>query len=424
MNRKHTIAFALLTVVAGCAAQTDDSTGQGSSEAVTSHYSTPDPYNIWLKDVDLSKLTIGEENVLPNEEELFRGFVDVVKTIQEGTATKYGKKQRGFHAKPHACVEGELTINVPSDLRAAKVGLFAKDASYPVWIRYSNGVGFSQSDRKGDVRGFAMKVMKVPGKKILPGQEDAVTQDFLMTNGAITPAADSKAFVAFGQGLYEAGLSNDGTVLGAVEAMVKSGAFLLKPEQTRVRNFLLKGVLPKTLTHGSMLGEQFWTGGAFALGVDGSGKAKNAAKMTAIPGILGADGSCSPHNRLPNVLDDDYFRTDVKQRMKAGKTCIDIRIQLQKDPKKQLIEDTSVEWMESDTPFISVGTVVIPQTDLDGDPKAQARETFCNSLGYTPWHSLVEHRPLGNIMRARRPVYEASREFRGGAGEPTGDETP
>ena len=48
-------------------------------------------------------------------------------------------------------------------------------------------------------------------------------------------------------------------------------------------------------------------------------------------------------------------------------------------------------------------------------------------LRYNPWHSLVEHRPLGNSNRARRRMYAELAELRQRMNsvehvEPTGDE--
>lgn len=49
---------------------------------------------------------------------------------------------------------------------------------------------------------------------------------------------------------------------------------------------------------------------------------------------------------------------------------------------------------------------------------------IADNLAFTPWHALPEHRPLGNMNRTRRVVYEMVSEFRrttNGAGreEPT-----
>lgn len=98
-------------------------------------------------------------------------------------------------------------------------------------------------------------------------------------------------------------------------------------------------------------------------------------------------------------------------------------MQLQLDPKKQPLEDTSVEWREEDSPFVPVGMISLPQVDLLGTSPvsiaAAGREAYCNALAFTPWHGLETNRPLCNIMRARKPVYMKSAEFRNGRGEPT-----
>jgi hypothetical protein len=39
-------------------------------------------------------------------------------------------------------------------------------------------------------------------------------------------------------------------------------------------------------------------------------------------------------------------------------------------------------------------------------------------LSFSPWHTTQDHRPLGNIMRARRVAYIASSALRGHSPEP------
>lgn len=408
------LAALAVAALAACAPAPDEDVGDGSG-AFVADYTTPDPGNLWTRGVDLSRLALGEETVLPDEEAMFAGFAKEVASMQDRLAQRAGAKVRGFHAKAHACVRGELHVRVPPALARARVGLFAEDASYPTWVRFSNGTGFVQADAKGDVRGLALKVMKVPG---------GGTQDFLMTNGATTPAPDARQFVTFGKALTDARVGPDGEAVGAFESLLHTGEYLLRSENKRVREYLLTKALPRVATRGSMFAEQFWTGGAFALGVAPGdplrAPARAAAKLTAVAGVL-QGGECKPVRDLPNLLDDDYFRTDIANRTKVTETCLDLRLQLQNDPAKQPLEDTSVEWREADAPFVSVGYVQIPRKNLAATPELR-EEAFCNQLGFTPWHALREHRPLGNIMRARRPIYETSREGRGGSGEPTGDE--
>jgi hypothetical protein len=52
---------------------------------------------------------------------------------------------------------------------------------------------------------------------------------------------------------------------------------------------------------------------------------------------------------------------------------------------------------------------------------------FARNLKFNPWHSLQEHRPLGNQSRARRRMYRELSDFRQQMNlaehvEPTGEE--
>ena len=72
------------------------------------------------------------------------------------------------------------------------------------------------------------------------------------------------------------------------------------------------------------------------------------------------------------------------------------------------IEDASVEWNPETHPFEQVATITIAPQQFE----TAEREALGESLFFTPWHGLVEHRPLGGINRLRRAVYEASVKFR------------
>ena len=73
------------------------------------------------------------------------------------------------------------------------------------------------------------------------------------------------------------------------------------------------------------------------------------------------------------------------------------------------IEDASVLWPEDLSPYLTVGRLIAePQ-----DAYSAARRIFVDELlSLSPWHSLAAHRPLGNIMRARKKPYPASSQFR------------
>ena len=71
------------------------------------------------------------------------------------------------------------------------------------------------------------------------------------------------------------------------------------------------------------------------------------------------------------------------------------------------IEDASVNWP---TPYTTVARLTLPKQDTSADPGfAQTVE----SAVFDPWQALAAHRPLGEVMRARKVVYFASQTERG-----------
>jgi hypothetical protein len=442
-SRRHApLAIVVATCVSAVACRAAvEETGAGEAPlSLSLEPTTPDANNPWMKGVDASHLARGEEVILPNEDETFGEMVGAIKKMQDAMAAKNGGVGRAFHQKPHACIPAELHVTPPAGHPELGVGLFAKEGTYPSWIRLSNGRGITQKDKAPDIQGIALKVMKVPGKKLLAGEEDAVTQDFLAVTSSVQPTADVQQFIRFQTLVTESEvLGNDPTLhlpfelqlafpgvdFGPLNRMFAQGGFLAQPENRRVASFFFLHAIPGWLEHGSLLGEQFFSGAAIALGLKGDGAdpmkapAREAAQFRFVAGQL-EGGTCRPVTKA-QPASDDYFRADLSTRLKTGVGCFDLQLQLQRDPSKQFIEDSSVEWREADAPFVSVGSVVVPQGDIE-TPDVAKRETFCASLGFNPWHTLPEHRPLGNMMRARRVVYEGSREHRGGVGEPTGDE--
>lgn len=437
-RRALLVAACAAAAACGDASQSDDA-AEGDESNFTLDPGTPDPNNPWMKGVDPASLAIGQEVVLPGEDQEFDEIAHTINWMQDQLASRNGGVGRTFHQKLHACVLGEFHVAVADAASEARVGLFAKDATYPAWIRLSNGVGFRQKDKAVDARGIAVKVMKVPGKKLLAGREDALTQDFLAINSPVQPAADVRQFIAFGKAMVEGEVAGDdpalhlpggltaafpGVDFGGLNRLFKQGGFLLRPESGRTRNFLLGHIVGSTLKNGSLLGEEFFSGAPIAFGVsDGdpmTAPAKRAAKFKLAAGVL-ENGSCRAIDKRPDFGDDDYLKTDLLSRIKREDACVQLLVQFQNDPARQFIEDASVDWKGS--PFVSVGYVVLPKTDFDS-PDAQAKQAFCQTLGFSPWHTLPAHRPLGNMMRARRVVYEASREHRSGVLEPTGDEFP
>ena len=109
----------------------------------------------------------------------------------------------------------------------------------------------------------------------------------------------------------------------------------------------------------------------------------------------------------PQPLTDTYLTDALRARLARSDATFDFLIQFQTDSRRMPIEDASVEWKESDSRYVPVARVHIPAQPADA-----VREAECELLAFNPLHFRDEHRPLGNMNRARRAIYEAMAAFR------------
>jgi catalase len=311
------------------------------------------------------------------ESQQFEEFAQMIQRIQLKQAADHHQPiQRGFHAKSHACLHGRLELERSRDPRT-RYGVFAGDGPpKDVIVRFSNGVGWKQSDSELDARGMAVKVLDVAGPKYLPDEQS--TQDFLMTNSPTPVGRDAVEFMEFARA--NANGQFDGFL------------FLIGHAPTAAKALAL------TAPVDSMVTERYWSGGAYHLG------AHQAIKFSASP--------CDRQLvREPSRSSEDYLREDLVLAAKDG-VCMRLFVQFQTDPMKTPIEDASVVWQETESPPVPVAKVVMPPQDVTAFSQQD-----CDQLSYSPWHAIPAHKPMGNINRVRRYVYNASRFRRGGGGE-------
>src|SRR6266851_4820414 len=75
------------------------------------------------------------------------------------------------------------------------------------------------------------------------------------------------------------------------------------------------------------------------------------------------------------------------------------------------IDDTAVEWTERVSPPEPVALLTVARGDLStADALAQAQ--IIAGMAFNPWNTTDEFRPLGNLNRARKAVYDASSAHR------------
>lgn len=262
---------------------------------------------------------------------------------------------------------------VPHDLRH---GLFATQASYEAFVRFSSGAGRAQSDRVADVRGLAVKVVGIAGTKVIPGLEKAATQDFLAILTPTFPFTDPAAFVD----IAVAGRRGRLGVLGAaLKHFGLFGLFAMLPRLQRSLDASTTSLAERT----------YFTAVPIRLG-------PQAVKLRFRPVDVPPP--------VATTAGPDALSAELRARVKASSLSFRIEAQRFVDEPRTPIEDPTVEWPESLSPWAAVARLTIPAQATDS-PAGKALAAYVERLSFDPWHALVEHRPLGVIMRARGVAY-------------------
>ena len=106
--------------------------------------------------------------------------------------------------------------------------------------------------------------------------------------------------------------------------------------------------------------------------------------------------------------DPNYLRAGLASWLSANSACFEFGVQLQAAGQGMVVEDATVEWSEKSSPFHAVADITIPPQVFESEEQLAT----CESLAYSPWHSLAEHAPAGGINRVRRAVYETISSLR------------
>lgn len=331
------------------------------------------------------------ERIDEGEEQRLEVLARRLRAVQEASAD--GKRPgRALHLKPIAVAEGRLTVDeVPAGLA---VGIFAQPGTWRCWVRASNGSGGRRSDAVPDVRGLAVKVLGVPGDKLIPALIDAETQDFLAISNEVTPFRSADEFVT----VIEAGA---GSALGLVFRLL----WRLGPARTVSLLGALQRELGVELAH--WLDRPYYS----ALPIRwGEQAVKYALFPTRVPD---AD---RPLDRARH----DHYGPDLASRLRSGDLALDLKVQRFVDEATTPIEDPTVRWATS---WEKVATLTLPRQDLDDD-RGRRLAALAEALSFDPWHAPAAFRPLGQLMRARNVAYRESGIARGARPEPDGSEVP
>ena len=294
--------------------------------------------------------------------------VQILHINAEAAPSSLGQARRAQHSKHHGCVTAifEVRGDAPIDLHE---GLFACVGRYPAYIRFSNGR--QQDDRRPDAHGMAIKLLGVPGEKLLPGETHQSAQDFVLVDSEVFFTGDGADYAWLNKGLLEPG-----------QSLLRRAWFALSllwrfPLLIRILRFT--GRRPT-----SPLTQSYYSTTPYALG-------NSAVKWVVRPSSTRDASPLSTVDGLAEALRRDL--ADAPFHFDFG---VDVQVDLVAQP----IEDPTIRW--SGIPGarrVWLATIEIPPQAIDaGAPLAE-------DITFSPWHGLVAHTPLGLINRLRKPVY-------------------
>lgn len=278
--------------------------------------------------------------------------------------------QRGQHPKQHGCVwaEFEIALNVPDDMR---IGVFGEPRTFEALIRFSNGS--VTDDRKPDVHGMAIKLLGVPGRKLLKDEQTATTQDFVMEDHPVFFARNVWHLMRFAM-LSRADKQN-GTVYRKYPAF---------------RGFLHHA-------KSNPLANKYWSQTPYMLG-------ETVVRYSVRPDA--GNATADEERSSPNFL-----RQAMVKRLASGNSVARFSFYVQRAPNAspKWMNDPTMVWDEVASPPVRVANVTISPQDF----ATKMQDQYGDHLAFTPWHSLPVHEPVGQVNRARRIVYRASEKKRG-----------
>ncbi len=335
-------------------------------------------------------------------------------SLQDSRYPEPDKILRAVHPKSHGCVKATFKIN-PDIEQSLQIGLFKTPGKiFDAYIRFSNasvrvGPDISDIGEHGS-RGMALKVFDVDGD-VLTDDEGSSNQDFLMINQPVFAFANTDDYLSLMRVLDR----NDDDADGFFAPLKLKDPTLSEQEKQKIQAYIkaeniddegLNRILNtlgivkqiKSTAVANPLNIQYFGAAPFLFGQD------RVMKFSAKPLY-----QVNPIT-LPPDLAPDYLRRALTESISQSDPIeFDFMVQVRNDDEME-IENASSLWDEKRFPFIKVAKITIPtpQTEIT----SELNKARCETMAFTPWHSLTEHQPIGSINRLRKQVYQTSAKHR------------
>lgn len=308
-----------------------------------------------------------------NNEELTKNIINMLKDKTKKESKKnYAKREA--HSKCLGLLKAEFIVNenLPKEY---KIGVFKNPKKYNAFIRISNSSNKVKGDNSKDIKGIAIKLLGVDGEKCESNENS--TQDFLLINTHIMPIGTLKLFH---DAIYYTTKSNP---------LIFGGKLLIQGKMGMIIK-LIKNMKHET----SPLDVRYFSTTPYMFG-------DKVVKYILVP-------TSTYKSKLPKKLTATYLSENMQNHLKKYEATFDFLIQIQTNENEMPINDASVIWDMKKSKIVKLATIKIPMQIF----ATKERYKLAENLSFSPGHSLIEHRPIGDINEARVKIYEEMSKFR------------
>jgi hypothetical protein len=305
---------------------------------------------------------------------------------------------RGAHAKTYGVAKAEVEIlhGVPAPYAQ---GIYAKPGRHGALLRFSSASNHLGPDaRLGPVLGCAMKMFGIEGTKLVEDEPESTTFDLVLKNSPTFVANTARHYLV----LQEVGFDGPKYLARGKAGLHQMLTDLLTGKGTFEQSDwawdeVLAYVKATQIPVGNPL-TTYWSMGAVRHG-DYVAKVRIAPAGDAAANLV--------HRELDLRSGADVLGPVLVDELESRSFDFDLQVQLCTDLEAMPVDESTVEWPERLSPYVTVARVHLPRQDISQTESLEAAD----ALAFNQWRVTDAHRPLGEIMHVRR-VYSTSAKTR------------